>query len=65
MQKNHFDSASQRESAHSIPNSSQIKFADEEDVDDEIERLEDEEELEYPDLDELKIDTDENDDDWN
>ncbi|HIE27090.1 TPA: hypothetical protein EYP66_07370 [Candidatus Poribacteria bacterium] len=53
------------EPAHPILNPLQIKFTDEEDVDDELGKLEDEEELEYPDLDNLKIDTDENDDDWN
>jgi hypothetical protein len=62
---NYVESGSQRGSMHQIPNLSHIQLADEGDDDEVVGLEEDEDKLEYPDLDNLKIDPDENGDDWN
>jgi hypothetical protein len=47
-----------------IPNPTHIQLTDEDYVDDKLEILEEDEELEYPDLDELDIEEDDDGDDW-
>jgi hypothetical protein len=53
-----------RESVSPIPNPTHIQLTDEDYVDDKLEILEEDEELEYPDLDELDIEEDDDGDDW-
>ena len=58
------ESTLHQESVSPIPTPTHIQLPDEDDVDDKLEILEEDEELEYPDLDELDIEEDDDGDDW-
>lgn len=58
------ESTSSQKSVSPLPTPTHIQLTDEEAVDDKLEILEEEEELEYPDLDELDIEEEDDSDDW-